>query len=233
MKVIKEKSEFGLNIYLKEDGKCIAFTFRENGDLYWSIRSKRDCRSEEGNYDYFIITKENYAIYSLFEKLFFDIENINIFDEERIAFYFESEEEKQEYVRRKKKENEENKIRYRLFNRSNYNELFNGDKKTITWYSDETAHEVANILKIKKEEDIFRIEFYVQPHIKGYDKDFHLLGYIPIRFRNFGSSYEPFNVIFMRMYHNIQEIDDVNDIGHQMHIEEYLYNRELVKQLKR
>lgn len=145
MKVIKEKSEFGLNVFLKEEGKYIAFTFGGNGDLYWSIHSKRDNKK----YDYFIITKENYSIYNLFEQLFFDIENINIFSEEDIPFYIDSEDEKQEYLRNIRKENEDNKRRYRLFNKSNYNELYNDSSKTITWYSDETAHEVANILKIK------------------------------------------------------------------------------------
>lgn len=225
MKVTKEKGEFGLNIFLEEEGKRIAFTFRGNGDLYWTIHSKR----AEENYNYFIITKENYAIYSLFEQLFFDIENINIFDEEDIPFYIEFEEETKEYLKTRKKDNEETKKKYRLFNCSNYNELFNDSSKTITWYSDETAHEVANVLKIKKEEDIFKLEFYIQPYTEGYDEDFHSSKSIPIRFRNSGSRYSPFNTIFMKMYNSMKEIDDVNDIGHQIHIEEYLYNKGQVK----
>lgn len=231
MKVTKEKSEFGLNVFLEEEGKRLGFTFGGNGDLYWAIHSPKDDKNEENNYEYFIITKENYAIYSLFEQLFYDIENINIFDEEDIPFYIESEEEKQEYLKRMKQENDELKTSYRLFNRSNYNELFNNN--TITWYSDETAHEVANILKVKKDEDIFKIEFYIQPYMKGHDKDFHSLGHIPIRFRNSGSSYDPFNIIFMKMYNSMKEIDDVNDIGHQIHIEEYIYNKGKVKKLKK
>lgn len=232
MKVIKQKSEFGLNIFLHEEERYIGFTFGGNGDLYWSIHSRREVENEEYNHDYFIITKENYAIYNLFEQLFFDIENINVFDEEDIPFYIESEEEKQEYLRSRKKENEELKMRYRLFNHSNYNELYDDSSRTITWYSDEAAHEVANILKIKRDDDVFKIEFYIQPYVEDYDEDFHSLGYIPIRFRNSGSSYDPFNLIFMKMYNNMQEIDDVNDIGHQIHIEEYLYNKSLVKKSK-
>lgn len=224
MKVTKEKSEFGLNVFLEEEGKNISFTFWGNGDLYWTIHSKRD----EENYDYFIITKENYAIYSLFEKLFFDIENINIFDEEAIEF----EDEIHEYFKDTKKENEEIKMRCRLFNHLHYNELFNDSNKTITWYSDETAPEVANVLKIKKEEDIFKLEFYIQPYTKGYDEDFHSSKSIPIRFRNSGSRYSRFNTIFMKMYNSMKEIDDVNDIGHQIHIEEYLYNKGQVKTKK-
>jgi len=226
MKVIKEKSEFGLNIILEDSGKYLAFTFGGNGDLYWSIRSER----ENENYDYFVITKENYAIYSLFEQLFFDVENINIFDEEDIPFYIDSEEERREYLKKSKKRQEETKVRCRLFNQSNYNELFDNNQ-TITWYSDETAHEVANILRIKKEEDIFKLEFYTQPYKEGYDMDFHISNYIPIRFRNSGSSYNPFNIIFMQMYNSMKEIDDTHDFGHQVHIEEYLYNVDKVKKL--
>lgn len=84
----------------------------------------------------------------MFEQLFFDIENINIFGEEDITFYIESEEKTQE--------NEKLKMNYRLFNHSNYNELFNDISKTVTWYSDETSHKIANVLKIKKYENFLK-----------------------------------------------------------------------------
>ena len=41
--------------------------------------------------------------------------------------------------------------------------------------------------------------------------------------------YDPFNCVFMKMYNNLCEIDDVKDYGHQIHMEEYLYERKLVK----
>ena len=72
------------------------------------------------------------------------------------------------------------------------------------------------------------LEFSIQPHINGYDEDFHSPTYIPIRFRNSGSSYDPFNIVFMKMYNEMKNIDDINDIGHQIHIEEYLYNKEKI-----
>lgn len=124
---------------------------------------------------------------------------------------------------------EEDKDRYRVYNRSNYQELFDEENKTITWYSDETAHEVANYLKIVKENDCFVITFNIQEYIEGYDRDFASLYYIPIRFRNSGSRYDPFNVIFMRMYEKLKKINDVNEYGHQIHIEEYLYEQEQQK----
>ena len=194
VKVIKDKSQFGPTILFDEENNLLRFTFGGNGDLYWSIHSKNT-----NNHYTFVITKENYGVYILFEQLFNDIETINIFDECYIPFYIETEEEKKEYFKNYEKENEYQKKKYRLFNYSNYNELYDDNNKTITWYSDETAHEVANILKIKKAEEKFIIEFYTQPYINGYDEDFHSPNHISVRFRNSGSSYDPFNIVFMKI----------------------------------
>ena len=223
MIVKKEKSAFGLNIFLEENDKQLGFTFGGNGDLYWIIKTKNNTDKT------FIITKENYSIYELFQSLFSDIEQISIFtyDEGDLPYYIETEQEKADYFEELSKQNEKEKIKYREFNYANYHELFDSDSKTITWYSDETAHEVANILKIRKEEEQFIIDFSIQPHLDGYDDDFHKEHYIPIRFRNSGSSYSPFNLVFMRMYNAMKAVDDVNDIGHQIHIEEYIYAEEM------
>lgn len=209
MKIIKNDNELGLKIILAENNKSLIISFGGNLDLYWSFHS--DDVNIDNN---FIITKENYGVYRLFEQLFNDIENINIFNvEDKDEFY------------------DDNKKL--IINQSYYNELYDKKNKIITWYSDETAHEVSNILKIKKQEETFKIEFYIQQYMKGYDKDFHSLKYIPIRFRNSGSYYDPFNVVFMRMYNNLKNVDDVNDYGHQIHIEEYLYNKNKIKALVR
>lgn len=212
-------------IIIEEGNKSLRIFYGGNGDLYWVINDK-DYNDKEP-YD-FVITKENFNLYNLFDKLYNDIETINIYDnddeEPYVPFDFESDEEKNEYLLKLKKEKEEEKELCRLFNHSNYNSLFNEDNKEITWYSDETSYKVSNILKIKKEDESYRLTFSEQEYIEGYDEDFHSLGNIPIRFRNSGSRYNPFNIIFMRMYNNLKEIDDVNDIGHQIDIEEYLYN---------
>ena len=222
MKVTKEKTDFGNSVTINDDDKSLNFVFGGNLDLYWNLVDRNGDIAENNK---FIITKENYGIYALFETLFYDIENINLYDDDKdIPLYIESEEEKEEYLRRKEQEIEKDKFNYRERNYSNYNELFNKDTNTITWYSDETAHKVANILTIKKEEDKFIVEFKTQPYVPGYELDFNSDFDISIRFRNSGSSYDPFNFLFMKMYNNMENIDDVNDIGHQLHIEEYLYN---------
>lgn len=225
MKFVKEKSEYGLNICLYDEGKCLSFIYSGNGDLYWSINSDNNDFS-------FVITKESYGVYSLFEKLFNDIENINIFEEINVPLYLETEEERQEYINDFKEKIERDKVKYRKFNFSNYRELFDKESNTITWYSDETAHEVANILKIKRLDGLFKLDFFVQPYIEGYNSDFYSSIYIPIRFRNSGSSYHPFNVIFMRMYDNMKNMDNVNDYEHQLHFDEMSNNKKIKKLIK-
>lgn len=207
MQLIKEKHEFGTNVFYGDEQKYIGFTFGGNGDLYWVIHSAAEKD--------FTVTKENYALYELFEQLYNDIENVNIFPDDQELFY----------------ESEESKARYRLYNRSNYNELFDEEQKIITWYSDETARIVANYVRITKGTNSYTLSFFVQSHINGYDRDFHSSSYIPVRFRNSGSSYDPFNIVFMRMYLSLVNIDDINDYGHQIHFEEYLYEQEKARKL--
>ena len=75
MKVIKEKNYFDMDIILEEDDKYIRFSYGGNMDLYWSIHTKDSNVSKK-----FIITKENYFIYSLFERLINDIKEANIYE---------------------------------------------------------------------------------------------------------------------------------------------------------
>ena len=118
---------------------------------------------------------------------------------------------------------QELKESYRKYNRSNYNNLYDGT--TITWYSDETNEEVANFLKIRRDDESFNVSFYTQPHKGSYDEDTHHYDSITVRFRNSGSRYDPFNIFFMQMYNALANVDDVLDEGHQIHMEEYLYER--------
>ena len=201
MKVIKKDNEYDVTII--DGDKKLLFTFGGNLDLYWSIKGSNNL------YEYFEITKENYNLYNLFEILFNDIKDINLYKD--YPFYIETLEDLKDY----KKAKEEEKNMYRLHNLSNYNELYNND--TITWYSDDDSYDEANILKISKISDSFRLEFY--------KKNNSFIPGISIRFRNSGSRYDPFNIVFMKMYNKLLEIDDTLDYGHQIHIEEYLYQK--------
>lgn len=222
MKLIKKDGELGTkNITLSYGKKSLSFIFGGDLDLYWALENYSDLSDEEIRHDYFIITKENYAVYSLFEELYNNIKNINISDDNYDLYKYSNYYSVKEYLDDKQKEDN----RYRKYNFSNYNELFNYEENTITWYSDETNHVCSNILKIIKEEDVFRVEFQTQKYVDGYEKEYNLDGYIGIRFRNSGSRYEPFNTVFMKMLNKMQMVDDVLDENHQIHIEEYIYSK--------
>ena len=220
MEIIKNDTEFGVHVFLKEGDKRLCIMYCGNFDLYWALYSNN---VEEDNE--FVITKENYAIYQQFEMILNDIKNIAIHEEDQLPFYIKTKKEKKIYYGDRYDEIMEKERLYRKHNFANYNRLYNDKEKTITWYSDETNYQVANYLKIIKQKDTFKVVFNYQPHIDGYDQDMHTKKSIAVRFRNSGSSCEPFNIVFMRMYNNIQEIDDVNEKGHQMDIEEYVYQK--------
>ncbi len=221
MKVIKQESDFGTSVSLIDPEKYLCFNIGGNCDLYISFLQKR----VRGKEHIFTITKENMAIYEIFDQLYKDIENINLFADDPIPSYIKSSEAKLSYLKESKKQIDNKIDGYRRYNNSNYRELFNPDTKTITWYSDETAHEVANYLKIEKKEDCFKFYFYIQPYKCGYDADFNSPNYIPIRFRNSGSRYDPFNIIFMRMFQKLKTVEDIYEFGHQIQIEEYVYQK--------
>ena len=98
-----------------------------------------------------------------------------------------------------------------------YEKLFQND--IIKWYSDDMPLENASSLEIKKQEDTYSITFF-----QGKEEyDFPTYS---VRFRNSGSRYHPYNFAFMSMYNALSEYDSNY---HQIHIEEYLYNKKLQK----
>lgn len=222
MQYTLRKNEYnGKDIELIDGNKSLTIMFGGTGDLYWIIKNKGALKGKEYNYDNFVITKENYPLYSTFKKLITDIKEINIYDNPDFPPYIETEEEKEEYLY----EQELDKKRYKMFNMSNYNSLYNQKENKITWVSDETGFEVANKVQISNLDDKILIEFCTQPYIEGYEREDNLAGIMGIRFRNSGSRYKPFNYVFMRMYQELQQLDDVKDECHQIHIEEYLFSK--------
>jgi hypothetical protein len=217
MKIVKEQNKFGLDIIIKEEDKYLSVSMAGNGDLYWIINVKND---DGCTHQFFNITKENYELYKLFEGLFFDLDTLNItfpYDVDPFCLY-------DDYVNKEERLIE--KKRYRLYNKSHYKDLYDEDRQIISWHSDETAYDVSNILKIKKVDDAFVLEFIIQTESDEYDKDFGDPSCIPVRFRNSGSRYKPFNVLFNKMYHGLESVEDTHEIGHQIHMEEYLYNKD-------
>lgn len=206
------------DIILEKDQKKLKFIFGANGDLYWVLISEK---LEDKKKDSFEITKENYEIYQYFDQLYHDIATCNLFEVADWKLEFcDTEEEK----RKIQNEVQERNLSYQK--RENYQKLF--PKGTITWHSDEEMYDHANIVRIKKQKEKYIVEFQEQ-EILPEDRIYHIPGRKTIRFRNSGSMYDPFNIIFMRMFNNMQELD-LN--YHQIHIEEYLYHKNKVKTKK-
>lgn len=193
--------------YLKDGNNELKIMFMGNGDLYFG--SKFFDKKKESE---FYITKENMVIYSLFENLFDDFKNLEIFkvDEVRLEF-IDTDEEKEELYRQHEEWNNE------LKESSIYKKLFNND--TITWISDDALsfdYETTDALRISKENDRYKLKFTF------YDDEFSVIR--SIRIRNSGSRYDPFNMLMMDFFIKLQEYDPEY---HQNHIEEYCYKKML------
>ena len=121
------KDESGYDQYkIKTDNGFFRIIFGGNLDLYWTCYDKEDKDSEIQE---FLITKENYFLYELFDELYESIKNNKIYYGENKEKYFEG------YV----------------------DNLFKDGK--IDWYSDDFYEEIASRLLIEKVEDTFKITF--------------------------------------------------------------------------
>ena len=178
-----------------KDSKFLKIFFGGNLDLYMTLGTDKTLPYNENVTLEFDITKEEYDIYELFDTLYYDIINGNVYDEERLNRNI-----KDNYV---------------------YRDLVDKDNN-ITWISDDGPQEVEDKLIISKLNDTYRLTFIGND--KELDCGFKSPYSIVVRFRNSGSWYTPFNVLFMKMFHKLQELD-IN--YHQYHIEEYLYTRKL------
>lgn len=196
------------NYELRDNDKSMILSFQGNLDFYMSAISYKDNRDKKIS---FTITKENYAIYSLFDELFRDIEECNIFsvDETRLEF-MDDEDEIKEYYERIERMNSD------LKNYSAYKRLIK--RNLITWKSDDRDYGEPDFVKIYRAEDAFYITFVRQ------SEELHM-GTV-VRFRNSGSSYDPFNIPFMKFFNKLQEYDPEY---HQIHIEEVILQKKLTK----
>lgn len=254
MEITKQKSEIGTyDFYITKDNKTLYITFGGNGDLYWILNNNQlnletlkehKTHLKKSYQEIFIIDKENYTIYSLFEELINDIKEAKIHlptDLEESNLFNSLNDLYDEYDEYDEFEEEHNKNK-RLYQKTYESPIERCDRKNaelknyyryhwlyqsgiITWHSDEHIYEDADRVKIYQENENIILEFS-RPPVKDEELIYHMSGSIGIRFRNSGSYYDPFNIIFMRMFHKLQEYDPNY---HQIHIEELLYQKKLVK----
>lgn len=210
MVIRKEKNHMGTyDIILEENGKTLTISFQGNLDLYWQLFAKDDQENLT-----FTITKENYAIYSAFERLYSDIEACNVFKKYKKNTETESVEHLP-YEEDFSSELNESLKKYRKYGEES---LFKGG--VIEWHCDDEPYNEANVLTISKRNDEFIVDIASNSR--------YLFGINSVRIRNSGSRYEPFNIVFMRMFNELQEYEPK---CHQIHMEEIAYQKK--KQLKK
>lgn len=197
--VFKNTNEFGYHFEFKLDNGSIHIMFAGNLDLYWYCVSNAKELSQPIR---FTITKENYFIYSLFDELFTDIKKTNI------------------YVNPENKDN--NKMNQSVKDSLKHNREVLFRNNTVEWHSDDFEYDSASILKTEQKDDSFVVIF-------ERSKEECTFNTYSVRIRNSGSRYDPFNNIFMRMYH---ELINYEPNYHQTHIEEYTFQKRLEKTWK-
>ena len=182
-------------------------TFQNNLDLYWRYNYYNNI-NEEPDAKEFLITKENYQIYSLFEELYNSIKDSNPYSGYTFITpirYYHKEYEKDEPEKIEIPENPHPNYLYK--------------DGIITWCSDDfSSLEKASNFRIEQLEDAFKIAFKkseVQRECGMYFPTYS------VRIRNSGSRYDPYNIAFMKMYQSLKKYEPTN----QIHIEEYLYEK--------
>ena len=211
-KIENENNTF--DIVLKDDNNALTICIDDNGDLLWKIyRSSNNY--DEVTVETFIISNENEEVFNAFEKLYHDISNIVLHENDcppRIKTIGELLQYKKD------------KYKFVKYNLYHYNELFSHKERLITLFSDGKKHEVANYLQIKKYDDCYQLDFKTRPRLEGYENE-DTSEEIIVRISRSRSHYLEFSGIFMRLFNELQKIDDLKKIGHQYTLSEYMQYR--------
>lgn len=193
------------------DEGSFEISFAGNLDLYWRYLYRKNIM-EEPESKYFTITKENYYLYSLFEELYKDVKNCNIFElSDSDIFYCEDEHEIESKRQDFKRWNNDLKRQEKY----NPHRLFQNE--TIEWHCDDYHYDEGSVVIIKKRKESFVVTIEKS---KIADPFFTY----SVRFRNSGSRHQPFNQLFMKLYNKLITYEPEY---HQVHIEEYLYQKRL------
>ena len=166
---------FGKYLKLTQNGKTFNILFGSNLDLYFQpVMNRMELFTSDEHLE-FKISKEDGFLYEAFMHLY-----------EKIINYIPLE----EMDSKREREYQKLKDSYRPFPLVH--------DKVISWHSDEEDVDTSSILNISKTEDNqIKLEF-----IKNKPEDDLYLTYA-IRFRNSGSTYDPFNFRFMELYNSL------------------------------
>lgn len=213
------------SIMLKREELELEIKFQGNLDLYFSI-------SNFNNNPVFLIGKDNYKIYELFDILYNEVLNgITYYKDtqselNRMIFYVQFRGEDYHQILKEKEEQNKERRKNSLRHAKNTG-LVDGD--SIIWKSDDFYPDVAPYFKIESLENSYQVSFGV-PNIERElteEEKFFLpkieYNLISVRLRNSGSRYDMFNIPFMKLFNSLMEMD-IED--NQIYLEEYLIEEE-------
>ena len=208
MKIDRKKNSMGdfYDYCLMDKNKMLYIFFANTLDLYMLLCTDKLLPPNENITIDFDITKEDYDIYRIFDRLHRAFMN--------------------------SKENNPDAPFFQKSITTEYGEPYEvaplvDENSNINWISDNGPAVLEDRLVISKEEDSYKLTFVRND--KPMDFGFKTNSGIGIRFRNSGSRYNPFNCLFMELYDNLQKI---NPEYHQISFEELDY-KEKVKKLKK
>lgn len=218
-------SDVRQGICFTRDNDILDISFAGNLDLYFTFTS--DC-----NHTSFIIGKDNYEVWKLFDKLYHDVINAQVFEfteqDKKIVIIFAKETKEDYHQKLKEEEASIKELNESLKKHDAYKNLVDGED--IKWCSDDFSSDIAPYFIIKPINGNYEISFGIPtPQRKSdWEEQFQLEGHkhgtISIRLRNSGSHFSPFNNVFMKLFNSLMRID-LEEEYHQIHIEEYLSSR--------
>ena len=213
VEIKKQKTQFGYSFKIMTDTGTFEIFFAGNLDLYWKYYYDGNIW-EFNNSKPILITKENYFLYQLFDNLYHGVN--------KCIIYYNSNNDKDELF-----DDFFNslynplELQKELYKKESFNpeSLMQGNK--LEWHCDDGYYDNASKFIIEPNKDSYKLTFY-----RSNDEFF---SNFCIRIRNSGSRYDPFNILFMNMYY---ELCNYDYNYHQIHMEEYLYQKKMVKRKK-
>ena len=208
MEVKKERNELGtLDIRIIEsEDKHLDITFGGTGDIYWILDNQEVADVEEDPmYDTFTISASETELYKIFEELYDDLINGNIYYPEQIPSYYLAFDSKAQEKENERCINSNKEIK----ESSRYQALVNNG--LITFYSDEEYKDNAEIVRISKREDCILLEFVRQTK-KDEQNQTRLPGWYFIRIRLNGCTYTPCEIVFWRHFDNLQKYEPTQKV---------------------
>lgn len=178
-------------------------------DLHWRYVFN-GCILDQPDSKQFTIKKDDEYLYSLIGELYNDIKNYNVFVTNPLDYYTDNTIEE---LKRVKKANKQLNNSIKEADKYNPARLFTNN--SVEWHSDDFSYEEGSLFKIEKIDDSFVVSFE-----KSKLNDLSLT--YSVRLRTSGSRYNYFYMIFMRMYEELMELDNDQDLPLEAKSEEQL-----------